>query len=206
MNDSANRQQPPTGTSPAPYAQQPGPAGAEYLAGLASRRQARLLIFSDSHGRLDFMLRCMEAHADVDLVIHLGDHGASPDELDCTFSRPYVAVAGNNDDRYRARLPDRLMIPIAGRYLFLAHGHHHNVKQQLRLLLDTATSQAEAVDIVLFGHTHKKLVRVIDHHGRHLTLFNPGSARGDAWTAASALLLEIDPDQYPEGLRAQWLD
>jgi len=179
-----------------------GPASADYLAALALRGTARLLVLSDSHGRLDFMRRCMEAHDDVDLVIHLGDHGENPDELSDTFTRPYVAVAGNNDSRYRSRLPDQLTLRIAGQYLFLAHGHRHGVKQQLRVLAEAAIGQPEAVSVVLFGHTHQKLERTIDRHGRRLSLFNPGSARGSAQAAASALLLEIDP----ACLRHQWLD
>jgi uncharacterized protein len=179
-----------------------GVASPDYLQSLAKRSIVRLLVFSDSHTHLDFMMVCLEDHPDVDLIIHLGDHGADPSELNWIFNKPWVAIAGNNDSLYRARLPERLTLQLAGRCFFLTHGHLEGVKQQLRMLLDTAAAQPEPVETILFGHTHHPLEREIEWLGRHYLLLNPGSAHGTAYAPPSALLVHIDA----AGIARQWLD
>jgi uncharacterized protein len=161
---------------------------------LSSQQVVRILVFSDSHGRLDFMRRCVAKHPEVDLVVHLGDLCSSYGDLAGLLKKPLAAVAGNCDGSlYGSQLPNLLVFNLAGRRFLATHGHLYGVKQQLGPLLDAAAAQPQPIDVILFGHTHQMLDRTIDWHGRKFLLLNPGNSRGGMMAPASALFLVINP-------------
>jgi putative phosphoesterase len=130
--------------------------------------------------------------ANVERIVHCGDHTSV--EVAALFERiaPFEAVAGNNDGPdLVARFGRRKILEFDGVRLGLTHGDlgmpSHATPQRA-----AETFAADAVDAVLFGHSHAPLVgRLRD--GRWLV--NPGSPtakrRQPRFTWA---LLEIGPD------------
>ena len=131
----------------------------------------KILVLSDSHSALSFMRRCV-ASVCPDAVVHLGDHYDDAEALKEEFPGiPFYQVPGNCD-RYRCRpdQPEILVTEIAGVRFYLTHGHRHNVKMCLSLLLRDA--RAAQVDAVLYGHTHQQ---DCTQEEDGLWVLNPGS-------------------------------
>jgi len=163
---------------------------------LAGQSQATVLIFSDSHGSSSFLLRTAARHPDADLVIHLGDHGNLLSELSRQCPIPMKGVAGNCDGWHGRHLPSTLLLEIAGRRVFLSHGHHYGVKNQLDKLIKAGSASPYHADVILFGHTHQALERTIAADGRQILLVNPGSCRTGSFSQpASAVIMQFLPDR-----------
>ena len=81
---------------------------------------------------------------------------------------PMVGVPGNCD--WSSRGPLVRIYQDHDLRLMLAHGHQYHVKAGLEYLLDAARDQDATA--VLFGHTHKELLRQEDDG---LWVINPGS-------------------------------
>jgi len=136
----------------------------------------RIAVVSDTHlprfGRaLPRALVTGFAAAEVELILHLGDFTSM--EVPTLFEAiaPFEAVAGNNDGpELVERFGRRKVLELAGIRLGLTHG-------DLGLGRSTpdraaTTFAGDAVDLVLFGHSHIPLVRRVPD-GRWLV--NPGS-------------------------------
>ncbi len=146
----------------------------------------KLLVISDTHHYMDnardVLLRI---GAQMDAVVHLGDHDTDAAELQKEFpTLPFHVVKGNND--YGMQTPNNQILRIAGRAILLTHGH----KQNVYFSYDSIAYWAEekGADAVLFGHTHHP---VYDNEGR-VMLLNPGSLslpRGG--TAPTFAILDI---------------
>ena len=131
----------------------------------------KILVLSDSHSAMSFMRRAVE-QVKPDAIVHLGDHYDDGETLHEEFSYiPFYQVPGNCD-RYRTppHARDILILPVLGVSLYMTHGHRHQVKLLLSLLLRDA--REAKVDAVLYGHTH-----VADCHQEEdgLWVLNPGS-------------------------------
>ena len=149
----------------------------------------KILVFSDSHNKNEYMNRALEMHRDADMFVHLGD-GAC--DLSRSFpehyEKPLIFIEGNgeyygfvgSDRRYRP-----LQFGFAefeGKKIFMTHGHRYDVKSGLSRLI--AAGYEKGADIILFGHTHGPYSQYIpagttlDYIGetdRPLLIFNPGS-------------------------------
>ena len=132
----------------------------------------KILLLSDSHSGMRFM-RYAVGQTKPDAVIHLGDYYDDGEALAEEFPHiPFHQVPGNCD-RYRSYeiRPEKLCYSVCGVRLLMTHGHNHMVKSGLYALLRDA--RTEAVDAVLYGHTH-----IADCHREEdgLWVLNPGSA------------------------------
>lgn len=131
----------------------------------------KILVLSDSHASLRFMRQCV-AYVKPDAVIHLGDYYDDGEALaEENPSIVFHQVPGNCD-KYRCSpfAPRILNYTVGGVKLYMTHGHNHQVKSTLVLLLaDARKSKSQAV---LYGHTH-----VADCHQEAdgLWVLNPGS-------------------------------
>ena len=139
----------------------------------------RILVLSDSHGKLAFMRRCI-FRLKPDHVIHLGDHIDDGKVLET--ENPHIRfhmLPGNCDTfRFFGMEPDILCYPIDDVMFFMTHGHRHGVKSsQEALIAQARTKDARAA---LFGHTH---IPVCRQETDGLWVINPGSCR-DTLTAA----------------------
>ena len=130
-----------------------------------------ILVLSDSHAALSFMRRCIDA-VNPDAIVHLGDHYDDGEAMKEEYSGiPLYQVPGNCD-RYRCApgIPEIIICRIGGVDFYMTHGHRHNVKAYLGMLLRDA--REAGVSAVLYGHTH-----VPDCHQEPdgLWVLNPGS-------------------------------
>ena len=129
----------------------------------------KLLILSDSHKKMDYMIRAVEWEQ-PDHIIHLGDHDRDAMRLAERYPEiPLWSVCGNCD--YGAG-PEKIVDTLGGVRFYITHGHTLRVKYGL-LRADLAAREAEA-NVLLFGHTHRALC---DWHNG-LWLLNPGSCSG----------------------------
>lgn len=133
----------------------------------------KCLIFSDSHGRVDYMKRAVEAEK-PDRVIHLGDVVRDAWRLEEAFPELTIEqVRGNCDSSGCGEAEERELL-LGGKRLWLLHGHTYHVKMELGLLAEEA--RVRGVDGVFFGHTHQPVCYL---DGR-LWVLNPGAIGGSA--------------------------
>jgi uncharacterized protein len=129
----------------------------------------KIVVMSDTHlnyATEELKVICSRFCDGADMVIHLGDW-ARGCVLEFLENYPLEAVCGNMDDHViRERLPAKKVIHAGGFRIGIAHGwgSGHDLPERLR-------SEFQGVDAVLFGHTHRPLVK--QENG--VFLFNPGS-------------------------------
>ncbi len=127
----------------------------------------KILVLSDSHGKVGNMERAVEAESPR-MILHLGDCWRDGEKLHDLFPHiPFHQVPGNCDFR-PSESPEQLLF-LEDKRVLMCHGHTYGVKQSL--LTAGYTAEEQNLDLFLFGHTHKPLV---DMRGKTLFL-NPGS-------------------------------
>lgn len=149
----------------------------------------RILVVADTHLNHWAGLSPAVARevAEADWVVHCGDF-TGPDLLD-EFerrSRNLAAVYGNTDGAaIRHRLPDKLLLDIAGLRIAVIHPPWGGPPWGLEKEIVRVFPQA---DIILYGHTHEpeKLWR------NHTLLLNPGQGYATVGYPATYALLNID--------------
>ena len=143
-----------------------------------------ILVLSDSHSSLRFMRQCADTIR-PDVLVHLGDYFDDAVVLKEEYPQILVYQVPGNCDRYRCPpgLPEILVENICGVRVYMTHGHRHQVKMSIGLLLKDA--RAAKADIVLYGHTH-----AADCHREDdgLWVMNPGSC---GYYGGSAGIIEI---------------
>lgn len=136
----------------------------------------RILVLSDSHGRVDNMSLCVE-RVEPNHILHLGDCVHDAELLARQFpSIPMTTVPGNCD--YGDNAEPEMLIELAGKRILMMHGHTRGVKYDIQRAVYAAWECG--ADVLLFGHTHSPLV---DFDGS-LYVMNPGTigGRGNAAT------------------------
>jgi putative phosphoesterase len=122
-------------------------------------------LVSDTHG----LLRPEVSHLlrGVDVIVHAGDVGGGDVLARLAAIAPVEAVSGNVDDRHDPMLPRHRAFPVGGLMLHVSHGDEIGQPTPEELLVRYAG------DILVFGHTHRALVKRA-HDGR--LVVNPGAA------------------------------
>ena len=146
----------------------------------------KILVLSDSHGKVGNMERAVEAESPR-MILHLGDCWRDGEKLHDLFPRiPFHQVPGNCD--FRPAEPAEQLLFLDDKRVLMCHGHTYGVKQSL--LTAGYTAEEQNLDLFLFGHTHRPLWDF-----RRRTLFvNPGSiGRGPRPTCAVVELSEGQP-------------
>ncbi len=129
----------------------------------------KILVFSDSHGRLGTMVDAMEKER-PQRVFFLGDNYRDGELLaGCYPEVPMDMVKGNCDF---CRGPDELVVEVEGVKFLLTHGHKYYVKSGTWRLPEAA--KKAGAGMVCFGHTHEAL----NQPEEGIWLFNPGTAGG----------------------------
>jgi putative phosphoesterase len=144
----------------------------------------KILVLSDSHSALSFMRNCIDA-VHPDAIIHLGDYFDDGEAMAEEYPHIRMYQVPGNCDRYRCRpdQPEILILTVGGVMLYMTHGHRHNVKLTLGLLLRDARAAGAAA--ALYGHTHVADC-TLEEDG--LWVLNPGSC---GYYGGSAALMEI---------------
>ena len=158
------------------------------------KKEMKLLILSDTHGRSDRVIRVMKLHADADAILFLGD-GISDMARSGVDIGKLFCVRGNCDtfsfasDIYS---PEELSLCFEGYNILMMHGHLHGVKSGVERATNYAS--AKGADILLFGHTHtpfEKYIPADPKVERPMYLFNPGSLGAGQGGEASYGLIQI---------------
>ena len=127
----------------------------------------RILVLSDSHGRLSPMEEAVEA-VRPQQIFHLGDGWDDAQALRRHYPDiPLHQVRGNCD--YRPGEPEEETLVLGGLRVLLCHGHRFGVKTSL--LQAGFAAEERGLDAFLFGHTHQPFH---DRRGK-CTFLNPGS-------------------------------
>jgi hypothetical protein len=120
----------------------------------------RIGVISDTHGRLD--VRIASALAGADRILHAGDVGAQHVLWELETVAPVTAVLGNTDSA--STLPDLeglVRLKLDGVRIVMVHDKS-----------DLPGSLVAESDVVVFGHSHRPLVQLLDG----VLWLNPGSA------------------------------
>jgi len=149
----------------------------------------RLGIISDTHGLL--RPEVFKVFAGVDRILHAGDVGDADILTELEVIAPVTAVWGNTDGfALRDRLPEVFQNRIEGFDFLLIHGHQLGVPTPEGL--NRAYPNAE---VVIYGHTHKPLLTVVD---QVITVMNPGGAGPFRFgLPASVGIMELEPGIPP---------
>ena len=131
--------------------------------------EARIVVISDTHGRLDQAVLAVCAGADH--IVHAGDVGARAVLDELARLAPLTAVRGNRDrDALGAELPAEASGEVAGLRFVVAHK-----RRDLRAAHPDPA--AEGIGLLVYGHTHQPELRFRGHvPGRvPVVWLNPGS-------------------------------
>jgi hypothetical protein len=151
----------------------------------------RIGVISDTHGLL--RPEVFDVFSQVDHILHGGDIGpeAILDELQTIA--PVTAVYGNTDGwALRSRLPRVARLELDGFTIVVTHGDQLGTPTPERL--QAGFPDAE---IIVFGHTHRPLLTLVD---TVVTVMNPGGAGPRRFDLpASVGILELEPGIPPRG-------
>ena len=151
----------------------------------------RLGIISDTHG----MLRpeVFEAFREVDHILHGGDIGEWDLIVELQTLAPVTAVYGNTDGfDIRSRVPQVAEVELDGFPIVVTHGDQFGSPTPAKL--HEAFPQA---DIIIFGHSHKPLLQLVD---KTVTVMNPGGAGAPRFSIPPSVgILELEPGIPPRG-------
>ena len=134
----------------------------------------KLLILSDTHGRVDRLAKVLKLHADADAILFLGD-GLSDIARSGIDIGKLFCVRGNCDGFSVGSgiySPNELSLCFDGFNILMMHGHLHGVKSGI----DRAVYYAEekGADILLFGHTHIPCESYLPDTAKPMTLVSSG--------------------------------
>ena len=140
----------------------------------------KILVMSDSHSSIRLM-RLAVQRVKPDAIVHLGDYFDDGEIIQEEFPHIRFYQVPGNCDRYRCppSASEILIMPVCGVNLYMTHGHRHQVKTHLGMLLRDA--RASKVDAVLYGHTH---VPNCYQEPDGLWVLNPGSCGYGGGTVA----------------------
>lgn len=151
----------------------------------------RYLIVSDTHGLHLLLREVLEVTGPIDGLIHLGDSEITQENMQMMVgeeTKTYL-VKGNRDHDGKIVLDQ--LIEIAGKKIFLTHGHRYKVDGGTQLLEDHAKKLG--ADVAMYGHTHRPDERIKDG----LQIINPGSLSRPRQEGGipTYMLLDVDQDQ-----------
>lgn len=149
----------------------------------------RLGVISDTHGQL--RPEVFDVFAAVDHILHGGDVGTRQILIELEALAPVTAVFGNTDGpALRSRLPQVATVELDGFAVVVTHGDQLGAPTPA--ILHDAFPAAE---IIVYGHTHKPLLELVD---RTVTVMNPGSAGPRRFDLpVSVGIMELEPGIPP---------
>lgn len=129
----------------------------------------KILVISDSHGNTAIAEKVIKKHADVDMVIHLGDYFRDANRLEDLFPKLHFEYVYGNSDFMIGDVPMEKVLEIEGQRILLTHGHRYSVKWGTERL--QAKADKENIQLLLFGHTHISQIEYLPG----CIILNPGS-------------------------------
>lgn len=111
----------------------------------------KILMVSDTHGRVDRVVKVAQDHGDFDLIMHLGDYERDQEEIMRETGLDVLGVRGNCDWAHTTEECSTVATLECGK-IFLTHGHTLRVGYDLTSLY-MAAKEAGAI-MACYGHTH----------------------------------------------------
>ena len=112
----------------------------------------KILVFSDSHGRTDFLNIMLEREQDCEIAFFLGDGLREVEKYEPVYPNvKFIKVKGNND--FYTSCETEAYKYIDGVTIIACHGHLLSVREALTPLLKKAESVR--AQLAFYGHTHK---------------------------------------------------
>lgn len=130
----------------------------------------KAVIFSDSHGVFNPMMKAIEDEGNVDMIIHAGDVLRDVEDLQIVYPRHNIVFVKGNNDIWDRTAPEDRFFEFGGVKIFLTHGHNYGVKYSPAKVMKKGMELG--ANLCIFGHTHKAYNEKVGN----VTLFNPGSA------------------------------
>lgn len=128
----------------------------------------RIIVMSDSHGRVDNVISVLEKHKNAELVIFCGDGQKDIETAEALFDNiKFEKVCGNCD--FFSDLPAKSITFFEGIKILFSHGHIFSVKYGYSQIINEA--KKENADFCIFGHTHNQYCDYCDN----IYVLNPGS-------------------------------
>lgn len=148
----------------------------------------KILIVSDTHGRHSAFDKALKEAGKIDALVHLGDTEGGEDYIEAVCGCPAYVLAGNNDffsDNLR-----EMEVVFGTKKAFMTHGHYYYVSLGPERIIEEG--KMRNADIVMFGHTHKPFLEMIDG----MIVLNPGSLSypRQEGRKGSYIMLEIEQD------------
>ena len=135
----------------------------------------KVLVLSDSHGNYSKMKELFEKDS-YRAVIFLGDGLREAENLyRISGAVPVYRVAGNCDFTFGEMVFTEQIIELAGKRIFITHGHSYSVKSTPARLVERA--KQAGCELALYGHTH--IPKIEEREG--VTLANPGALAGGCY-------------------------
>jgi putative phosphoesterase len=128
--------------------------------------ELKIAVTGDTHGQINKVIKAIKKHQ-ADAIIFTGDYIRDAKHLSKQLQLPVYAVAGNCDPPGAGELEKQ--VELAGKKLFITHGHRLGVKRGLQSLY-YRTQEVEA-QVAVFGHTHTPFCKNVEG----TWLINPGS-------------------------------
>ena len=137
-----------------------------------SAGRTRVLVISDTHGRVKQVEQLLEQVKPIDLLIHCGDVCGDEKYITSCAARiadcPALIVRGNNDFTGGLRAEEEIIL--CGQKILVMHGHRNSMCYDPDRL--ACYAEEKGAGIVCFGHTH--VPEVITSY-KPILLLNPGS-------------------------------
>lgn len=154
----------------------------------------RIVIVSDTHGRLGDLQEAVERSKPIDWLLHLGDIEGQQDEIAQIVAMAggkVAMVSGNND--FFSPLKKELELVIGGVRIWMTHGHQYGVYQGTGQIKNQGLLRN--VDVVMYGHTHAPFLDIDE--ANHITVLNPGSVSypRQLGRKRTYMLMDILPDK-----------
>jgi len=132
-----------------------------------------------------------EVFKQVDHILHAGDVGKPEILIEFEAIAPVTAVYGNVDaPELRSRLQQVAELELDGFAIVVTHGDQFGHPTPAKL--HEAFPRAE---IVVYGHTHKPLLELVD---RTVTVMNPGGAGHPRFNLKPSVgIMELEPGIPP---------
>ncbi len=127
----------------------------------------KILVISDTHGRLENLKSVLAKEQPLDMILHLGDVCHDEEEIRCLAGQSCtVAYVRGNCDMFSSE-PDTRDFRLGNCNIHMEHGH------RLPSSLQTIVYKAQEIgaDIMLSGHTHCPM-QIKEGNVR---IINPGS-------------------------------
>jgi uncharacterized protein len=130
---------------------------------------SKILVMSDSHGNRDIVSRIIKHENPLEFIVHCGDGAGDLFFAEIPEGVKVIKVTGNVDLYGNLDMERIEIFTIDSLRIMVAHGDQFRVQDDYAGLIQEAAKRG--VDLVFFGHTHKKHLS-----GNRPVIFNPGAA------------------------------